>query len=61
MKGISTLVTVNLTSLESGQPELAADGRSPQQAHGATHLCLVLKQAHNPGPEPPRCVIATRT
>lgn len=58
---IGIFVTVNLMSLESGQPELAADGRPPQQAHGATHLCLVLKQAHTPGPEPPCRVIATRT
>lgn len=47
---IGVFVTVNLMSLESGQPEQAADGRSPQQAHGATHLCPVLKQAHTPGP-----------
>lgn len=33
----------------------------PQQAHGATHLCLVIKQAHTPGPEPPCCIIATQT
>lgn len=34
----------------------------PQQpAHGATHLCLVLTQAHTPGPEPPCCVRATWT
>lgn len=58
---IGVFVTVNLMSLESGQPEQAADGRPPQQAHGATHLCPVLKQAHTPGPEPPRRVIATRT
>ncbi|KAI9548848.1 hypothetical protein NQZ68_003382 [Dissostichus eleginoides] len=40
MREIGIFVTVNLTSLDSGQAELAADGRSPQQAHSVTHLCL---------------------
>lgn len=61
LEEISILVTVNLMRLESGQPELAADGRLQQQAHSATHLCLVLTQAQTPGPEPPCRVLATWT